>query len=555
MQQLESRRLFSAFTVDTSFGDNGGLLFTEPTAESLNFHAIDLGNTGRVAVMMRENESTGTYIHVVDSAGRLVNRTPTQIRNRIVVGNPVADSNTGRFAYIDRNLSSSNNGVYSFSIRMFDSSGREDTRFSRAPFLVYQDVNSLPGNPWEEVSFAMAFDSQGGLLVQVNHLDFVKIQGFPAGSNGSASTYVARFKTDGTLDRTFGSNGVAIHTVTSGVLADSAAVQMLVTPDGRIVCMMTDYNGSSDLRLTSFDATGKRVLASRVVGLDHSIGVARAFVGADNSVGVFVRSSSSGFIFSSVRVNRDLRKVTGSEIVNDPDTFGAPRWSDEGNYSAKSLNSGRTLFMGPGGYAMTDATGRLVPEFFGDGMANLSEANTRTSFNDGTSVVFSTSNRVIVAASTYDNPGGRSTFSVVAYKFNDPGLKTVKAQLTGSRLDITGTSQSDTVVLQREGTNIAVTANGRKSTFSASQVRSIKFVGGSRNDALFASNMSIPVTFDGGSGNDLFFGSSVADNATGGDGNDSLFGNGGADVMNGNTGTDRAFRDTTDQLTSIESVL
>ena len=138
-------------------------------------------------------------------------------------------------------------------------------------------------------------------------------------------------------------------------------------------------------------------------------------------------------------------------------------------------------------------------------------------------------------------------------------------------------SRSNELVVQPSGSSyLYVYANNVNKKISKSSVKSVKFIGGSKDDDIFlASNLSIPADvkagdgndtiwtregndkvvggagddeFKGDDGNDRFDGGDGNDNADGGNGNDTLLGGagndtlrgaGGADTFDGGSGTNR----------------
>ncbi|MBC7784320.1 MAG: hypothetical protein H7144_10820 [Burkholderiales bacterium] len=103
---------------------------------------------------------------------------------------------------------------------------------------------------------------------------------------------------------------------------------------------------------------------------------------------------------------------------------------------------------------------------------------------------------------------------------------------TGTQLRITGTVNTDTIVLSYDGASYNLsTGTGYSRAFSGS-FNSIRITGGKGNDSItIDSSVTIPAYLLGEDGNDRLYGGSGNDNLTGGAGNDTLTGNAGRDTL------------------------
>jgi len=126
---------------------------------------------------------------------------------------------------------------------------------------------------------------------------------------------------------------------------------------------------------------------------------------------------------------------------------------------------------------------------------------------------------------------------------NPDGTNPVTAMLNGDDLTITGSRDSDHVLVRmsRDGAQLVVTAGGERiGQFDVEAVGTIHFNGLAGND-LFAvgPNVTAPVIADGGAGNDILFGGGGNNLLLGGTGNDILQGGNSRDVLIGGDGRDR----------------
>jgi Ca2+-binding RTX toxin-like protein len=109
----------------------------------------------------------------------------------------------------------------------------------------------------------------------------------------------------------------------------------------------------------------------------------------------------------------------------------------------------------------------------------------------------------------------------------------VDVDFTGGVLTIVGSNKSDKILVDSDGTNLTVTANGQTQSFSLAPVDP-----SDPSTAVTVSSISI----DGGKGNDwIRLGAAITADATilGGDGNDRIFSGAGNDTIDAGKGNDR----------------
>jgi Ca2+-binding RTX toxin-like protein len=138
---------------------------------------------------------------------------------------------------------------------------------------------------------------------------------------------------------------------------------------------------------------------------------------------------------------------------------------------------------------------------------------------------------------------------------------TTNPLLRGRTLTVRGTTAADTITIGLEGSNIAVTLNGTKTTYAVSAVRTLRVLADAGNDNVTvnltpAAAAKLAITLDGavgddtlttnvkasllgGAGNDTLTGSTANDRLVGGLGDDTILSNGGRDSITAGLGRNR----------------
>ena len=115
------------------------------------------------------------------------------------------------------------------------------------PIVRYDDTGAPDGTTFDDISSAISSVTAVAIQPQAGSFDIVVGGSGPVASGSLYS--VARYNSDGTLDTTFGTNGIASNSSLSGTPSC-----LLVEPDGEIVLAGID-NG--DLVLAGFTAAGQ----------------------------------------------------------------------------------------------------------------------------------------------------------------------------------------------------------------------------------------------------------------------------------------------------------
>jgi hypothetical protein len=122
-----------------------------------------------------------------------------------------------------------------------------------------------------------------------------------------------------------------------------------------------------------------------------------------------------------------------------------------------------------------------------------------------------------------------------------------------SALVVLGTRRSDRILVDQQGNEFSVWANGQElmsneTTPNPSAVARVLATGYAGNDHLDLGDVETSAWIDGGAGNDQLFGGSEDDDLFGGLGNDRLQGNDGSDRLTGGPGNDNFRHDELDWL-------
>lgn len=103
---------------------------------------------------------------------------------------------------------------------------------------------------------------------------------------------------------------------------------------------------------------------------------------------------------------------------------------------------------------------------------------------------------------------------------------------------VTGSQESDTILVALDGDTLRVTENGHVSEFARGQVSRIIVDADDGHDFVDLRDAKIPSKVEGGDGDDTIYGSGKADRLDGGDGDDSIKGYKGNDDLRGDDGED-----------------
>jgi uncharacterized delta-60 repeat protein len=416
-------------------------------------------------------------------------------------------------------------------VARYNTDGTLDTNFGGAGFVTTDFGSS------DDLASSVAVGSDGKIVVAGGsvHLDSF--------GNPDTDFAVARYTTNGALDKTFGANGLV--TTDFGSAAD-AAFSVAVQKDGKIVIAGAtsptgitfdfalaryDRNGNLD---TSFDGDG-RVVTDVGSSLDDiAFSVALQADGKIVAAGGADHEGASDFAL--VRYTKqgalDTSFGTGGIAYTD---FGG---TDDGVFSVAIEADGHIVAAGltnqpdTGGdfaVAFYTSNGALDTDFGTDGRVTT-DFGSNTDLPQGVAVQ---ADGKIVVAGVSEQGNRTHDFAVARYDglFTGAMQQTDTCDPTKTELVVGGTTGNDKIVIQKVGSSgqVEVKLNGTSlGTFNPTGRIVVHGYAGN-DDIQVAGGISKSVWLYGGAGDDKL---------SGGDGNDVLLGGGGADTLQGGNGRD-----------------
>jgi uncharacterized delta-60 repeat protein len=113
----------------------------------------------------------------------------------------------------------------------YNSDGTLDTSFNGTGFVVYN--NTAGGN-----------DSDVGFSIFVDSIGKIYVTGYSVNSSGNGDMVIWRYNSNGSLDNTFGNNGIVHHTACGNGWDEGRSI--FVDSNGKIYVTGLSWNGSND---------------------------------------------------------------------------------------------------------------------------------------------------------------------------------------------------------------------------------------------------------------------------------------------------------------------
>lgn len=250
--------LYSALgVIDTSFGVNGVVTGEVDSGAAKNDYAYSmlLDADGKVLITgqtTNANSNEDMVIWRYTSNGVL---DPTFGTGGIVTHHNAAGGNlhdnaywltqdsTGKIVVSGRSENASLN--YDMAVWRYDTAGVLDTTFGTNGIVVH---NGAAGGNSYDSGYSITTDSSNRLLVG----------GGSTNASGNSDMVIWRYSANGTLDTTFGTNGIVVHSDALGVNAAERATCIAVDPSGKILAAGYGVNpqGNSDLPVWRFNSDG-----------------------------------------------------------------------------------------------------------------------------------------------------------------------------------------------------------------------------------------------------------------------------------------------------------
>jgi uncharacterized delta-60 repeat protein len=396
-------KLTSTASFDTTFDTDGKLFFTFPYGGGDFVFTSEIQSDGKILVGGTSyfNSKDFYTIERYNANGSIDTTFGT---NGLVIINNTNYGSVNDIA-VDANgkIIIAGGNTYSLVLRL-NSNGSLDTTFGTNGFANFTN------------SFSSANDikilSNGKILIAGN-------DAYTIGTSFSGNFMLVRLNSNGTLDTTFGTNGISNLGSTT---ADQESLYKIdVQPDGKIVAAGTINNGS-DLDIviyrynsngifdTTFNGNGSTTFASS--GSDRPYGLAiqndgKILVSGDlNDTVKMARFTSSGAIDTSFNSNgvvdvsaNDMTYGNSLKLTNDQKIIlsGALALSDiDSDFSTLKFNSNGTLDTN---FANS---GKLTTDFF-------------SNYDEATSILITSDNKLIVCGSIFSANNNSFDFGLAKY--------------------------------------------------------------------------------------------------------------------------------------------
>jgi len=404
------------------------------------------------------------------------------------------------------------------------------------------------------------FGGGDGILPTAKPVTFLRADGRYVSQQGNK---VSLLKNDGTLDKSFGTNGTRNY-------GDFKITQILSQKDSKllIVGYSTGLDGyglpnnyHSVARLTSsgkLDTSyGESGWAN--LGGDEVQYPAKAVLQSDGKLVVGINDSEAIPFFFLTRLSTGGKLDPSFADYVDEDTGFAQRSVKVPLSYMTSLEdlaidrSGKILGLSANSdYTPTDDgrtrsttfrlnnTGASDLSFSFDGFSAF--AGFGSSIFAPDSLAVSPTGEIYQTGRRLTNSGGLSDSLVIARLTSSPPTPPLASLSSTGTLNIFSTSGNDKINVRESSFDVEVQRGDEVVWFKGSLVKRVYADAGGGNDRVTV-DIARPATVLGGSGNDSLYGGSRNDALNGGSGNDYVRGRAGDDVVEGNSGDDKLFGD------------
>jgi uncharacterized delta-60 repeat protein len=240
-------------TPDTAFGTNGIAVYNNAaggTGTAANVIVLD--SSGRIVVAGISWNRTLNYDMMIWRYNADGTPDTTFGTNGIVMyaaggigddyGNAIALDSSGRIVAAGKSLNAAGNS--DMVIWRYNADGTPDTTFD-ADGIVHPYA---AGGSADDSGNAIALDSSGRILVT----------GMSENAEGNGDMVICRYNADGTLDTTFGANGIVVHNNAAGGNGVDSGNAIVLDSSGRIVVAGSSWNGTGghDMAIWRYNADG-----------------------------------------------------------------------------------------------------------------------------------------------------------------------------------------------------------------------------------------------------------------------------------------------------------
>ncbi len=347
----------------------------------------------------------------------------------------VAIQQDGKILVAGQSEDTSNSQTHSrFALARFNSNGTLDNTFGAGGTV----IDSISGGGLTDVGESIALLPDGRIIVAgVSYPTFSVPGGL--GAVGPALG-VARFNSNGTPDRTFGMNG-SIEAAQIGVPFYDLAYSVAVQPDGKIVCasgsIVNESTGQTAFAVVRLDSNGtidntfgsSGVASTFIAGGDSTEDVGYS-VAVESDGKIVVAGLSGGELPSNAGITSIAVARFNPDGTSDP-TFGTngtarinptgPDSSYTAGYSVAIQSDGKIVVAGRGGYfgpafavARFDSNGTVDQTFGSDGIALADSFETDDAEDVANSVAIQSDGKIVAAGYSTGNAGGE-VFAVARF--------------------------------------------------------------------------------------------------------------------------------------------
>ncbi|MCX7093517.1 MAG: hypothetical protein NTY50_08735 [Methylobacter sp.] len=323
---------------------------------------------------------------------------------------------------------------------------------------------------------------------------------------------LARLNNNGSLDDSFGGNGM-VTTLTSSSVDRPTSV--ITQPDGKLLVAGYTYNGANyDFALVRYNSNGS---------LDTNFD-------GDGKVSTSI-SSYSDYAFSVIALADGKLLVVGraGDGSNNAD-FALVRYNSDGSLDSTFTGLDKGFTITPLDGLITNESGNSVR--FSVSMNTQSTRDVSVTFSSSDSSEGVVTNAPLTFTAT--NWATPQTFTVVGQDDTlVDGNVTYQVTATVNTIDVnySGLTISPLALINNDNEEAGKIIKG-----DVGGAKSDVLVGGSGNDTLYG--LKLKDDLSGGLGNDTLYGGSDSDVLFGEDGKDKLYGEQGNDYMDGGAGND-----------------
>jgi uncharacterized delta-60 repeat protein len=204
--------------------------------------SIYVDNTGNIYVTGSSMNRNSNYDMVIWKYNRDGSLDTSFNGTGFVVHDNAAGGNShdyGYSIYVDNNgniyvtgRSWNNNGNYDMVIWKYNRDGSLDTSFNRTGFVVHDNAADSYLND----------SSDSGNSIYVDNTGRIYVTGFSTNSYGDSDMVIWRYNRDGSLDSSFGNNGIVVHHSAAGGIGSDAGYSMCVDSTSKIYVTGYSYN-------------------------------------------------------------------------------------------------------------------------------------------------------------------------------------------------------------------------------------------------------------------------------------------------------------------------